>query len=173
MILSLLLSLTGTARAEHDFHRCSLFVTASAPVVKVRFCVWDPTVLFEAPKVSAVIRAVMVGTDLKENLSATVVITGQNVLAEAIFGMYEPASKVILVSGDIPMDDNYKVYYTIGHELAHAILDQRHHSWDEQHCYMAGPVLQPLRDLIQSWNPEADFENRIQLILMCRRGGLE
>ena len=156
------------SKAEHDFYTCRVFVTASAPVFKVRLCTWYDYP-YEPARVAHAMLAVKEGTKMTEPLSITVVVTFWEVLHGGIYGVYEPVTKTVFINADeIPLDDNYKFYYTFGHELTHAILDQRHVSWDQQHCQMKGEILDPLRGLIRSWNPEARFENILQLIMECQ-----
>ena len=170
LLLMGLLLVPTTSKANHDFHKCQFFVTAAPPVLKIKFCQWDLDRHFDNDKIAQVILAVRQGAPLKEPLSVTVVVV-EDMLHPNMFGLFEPASKVIYLNGAIPDNNNFKFYYTFGHELVHAVLDQQHMSWDKQHCFMAGPVLDPLRALITSWNAEAQFENRLQLVLACPRGG--
>lgn len=170
ILMGVVLLVPTVSKANHDFHQCRFFITATQPVFKVKFCQWDRSQNFDDDKISQVILAVRQGAPTKEPLSVTVVVAS-GMLNPAAFGLFEPASKVIYINGNISDNDNFKFYYTLGHELVHAVLDQQHMSWDKQHCFMAGPVLDPLRALITSWNAEAQFENRLQLVLACPRGG--
>ena len=163
------LLLPPVSNATHDFYTCRLYVTVKPPLFKLKLCAWGS---FETnnDKIVEVIQAVRQGTALNEPLSVTVVIVDPGMLSDGLYGLYEPVTKTIFINGEIPDDDDYKGYYTLGHELVHAILDQQHMDWDKQHCFMGGPVLDPLRETIKRWNPEARFENQIQLILACRQG---
>ena len=160
---------TPTAsNAAHDFYTCRLYVTVQPPLFKLRLCAWDDFHPDPA-KIVGVIQAVRQGTKPTEPLSVTAVIVGPGMLSNGLYGLYEPVTKTIFLNGgEIPDDDNYKGYYTLGHELVHAILDQRHVSFDDQHCQMQGEILDPLRGLLKPWNPEARVENIIQLIVECR-----
>lgn len=138
----------------------------------VRMCRWPGVTEYDTRMVAETLRAWARGAQPTETLHATVVLTTR-MLYPDVYGLYEPASKTIYINvPDHPAPLNIHFYYTLAHELTHAIFDQRHVPWDKQHCIMfTGPVLAPARALLKEWAPDTVFEDPVKVSVAC--GGRE
>ena len=164
--MGMMLFLPSTGRAKHDFHTCESFIVL--PDLILRLCSYDKPA-YEKSKVADVLQAALKNIKPEQMLKVTAIIA-EDLLDDNIHGVFEPVTKTIFISGGLdtsPTPPHYRFYYTLGHELVHAIMDQQHVSWDDQHCVMAStPVLNPLRALLKSWG--SDIQDQLNLIVQCR-----
>ena len=171
--LLLALLLPTSLPASHDETLPLNCETFRSRTLSVRLCAWDKP-SWESERVQAVVDAVAKGAGIKwysHPLHVIVTYTDPVTLSPRILGFFDPASKAIFISPDAePGPPNYRFYYALGHELMHAVYDQWHVSWDKQHCrmYQVDSELQPVRDLIREWSPDAQFENPLAVIFACR-----
>lgn len=169
ILMVMLLILPTASRANHDFVSCEYFI--ALPDLILRLCSYDKPA-YEKSKVVDVLQAALKNIKPEKMLKVTVIVA-DGILDDNIHGIFEPVTKAIFISGGSetsPTPPHYRFYYTLGHELVHAIMDQQHVSWDDQHCLMLStPVLKPLRELLLSWGSE--IHDQLGLLMSCNHSG--
>lgn len=132
-----------------EYEQCSTYVTAT---LAATVCTYPGVELkLDARKMQTTLALIADGFQVKDFTRALIVAPGGDYLGTGYYGFYNPASKTIWITNE-GMQEGEHIYYTIGHEIAHYLLDLRGVSIYRHHCIIFnGPEMKPLEQMVEIW----------------------
>lgn len=132
-----------------EYETCNTYVTEK---LAATVCTYPGVELkLDARKMMTTLMFVADGFRVEEFTRALLIVPGGDYLGTGYYGFYNPASKTIWITNE-GMQEGERIYYTVGHEIAHYLLDLRGVSIYQHHCMIFnGPEMKPLEQMVEVW----------------------
>lgn len=157
--------------ANENFAPCHHYVASQ---LVVRICQYPGSLEFDKNRALDVVAVLAAAFKIDEPMYVTVLMMSPGDLGPRVAGFYDPVTKVVLISSNEILKEDYRLYYVFAHEVTHVILDLRGMDISNQHCLIyTGPEMKAVEQMLVVWGSTGRFYDPFRAIMSCMGPGPE